>query len=167
MNRLKYLLLYRWRNRDALTGSFDIHRFHRDFDSTLHTSNRVALIVADVDDMKSVNDTYGVEFGDAVLRRIAKALMTRCRATGTLGPYRIGEAFDFIQARDVEKGPEIAELLREDVENLRFDAHPKFRVTIRLAVAIAPADGKTFEELWRKVGKIVYGERRRNQVLMN
>jgi len=90
MNRLKYLLLYRWRNRDALTGSFDIRRYHRDFDSTLHTSNRVALIVADVDDMKSVNDTYGVEFGDAVLRRIAKALMTRCRATGTLGPYRIG-----------------------------------------------------------------------------
>ena len=77
------------------------------------------------------------------------------------------KAFDFIQARDVEKGREIAELLREDVENLRFDTHPKFKVTIRLAVAVAPADGKTLKELWRKVGKIVYGERRRNQVLMS
>ena len=165
MNRLKYFLLYGWRHRDPLTGLCNRKKFFKDLNSALHRSNNVALILADVDEFRNVNDSHGHQIGDTVLRQIAKALTARCAATGTLGPYRDGrESFSFLLTREVENARTIAELLRADVEHLRFDPHPEVKVTIRLAVAVAPADGKTSDEMWQNVHSVVYGERRRNQV---
>jgi diguanylate cyclase (GGDEF)-like protein len=168
MNRVKYLLFYRWRRRDALTGLYVRKKFFKDLNSALHRSSRVAVILADVDDFRNVNVAQGHEFGDTVLRQMAKALAARCAVTGTLGPYRDGgESFSFILTREVENSRAVAELLRADVEHLRFDSHPEVKVTIRLAVAVAPADGKTPNELFEKAHVVVYSnprERRRNQV---
>ena len=168
MNRLVFLLFYRWRERDALTGLRNRKRLFKDLNSALHRSTRVALILADVDTFRNVNIAHGHEFGDSVLRQMARVLTARCAATSTLGPYRDGgESFSFVLERGVENSRAIAEALRADVEQLRFDPHQEATVTIRLAIAVAPADGTTPDELWEKATSILYchpSERKRNQV---
>src|SRR5215469_10936004 len=121
MNRLVYLAFYRWRNCDPLTGLGNRRKLFKDLKSALHRSTQVTLILADIDEFRTVNMAHGHEFGDHVLRQIAKVLKARCAATGTLGPYRDGgESFSFVLAKKVENSRAIAEALRADVERLRF-----------------------------------------------
>jgi diguanylate cyclase (GGDEF)-like protein len=168
MKRLYYLLFYRWRNRDPLTGLRNGKKFLKDLNSALHSSNRVALILADVDEFRNVNFAHGYEFGDTVLRQMSKALASTCAVSSSLVPYREGgESFSFVLTHEVENSRTVAELLRAEVEQLRFDSHPEVKVTIRLAIAVAPVDGKTVNELWEKVKEVYCHplERRRNQVV--
>jgi len=168
MNRLVNLLFYRWRERDFLTGLPNRKRLFKDLNSALHRSTRVALILSDVDEFRKVNIAHGHEFGDSVLRQIAKVLTRRCAATGTFGPYRDGgESFSFVLDKGAENSRAVAEALRTDVERLRFEPHQDAAITIRLAIAVAPEDGKTPDQLWDKASSVVYchpSERRRNQV---
>ena len=166
-NRLRYLWC-QWRGRDALTGLRNRKRLFRDLNSALHRSPRVALILADVDEFRNVNIAHGHEFGDRVLRQMAKVFTQRCAATGTLGPYRDGgESFSFLLEKEVENSRAIAETFRADVEQLRIEPHTKTAFTIRLAIAFAPEDGTTQAELWGRATSTVYcrpSDRRRNQV---
>jgi diguanylate cyclase (GGDEF)-like protein len=168
MKRLIQRLFYGWRERDALTGLCNRKRLFKDLNSALKRSTSVALILADVDEFRYLNTAYGHEFGDSILRQMAKVLRARCVATGTLGPYRDGgESFSFVVSSGVENSRAVAEALRADVEHLRFERHRDAIVTIRLAIAVAPADGNTPTELWDKVSNAVYcppSNRRRNQV---
>ena len=136
--------------------------------SALQRSTRVALILADVDEFRNVNIAHGHEFGDSVLRQIAKVLTRRCAATGTFGPYRDrGKSFSFVLEKGAENSRAVAEAIRTDVERLRFEPHQDAAITIRLAIAVAPEDEKTPDELWEKTTSVVYchpSERRRNQV---
>jgi diguanylate cyclase (GGDEF)-like protein len=166
MNPLVNLLLYQWRQRDALTGLCNRKRVYKDLDRALRRSTRVGLILADIDEFRKVNDRHGHEFGDTVLRRIAKVLTARCATTTVLGPYRdAGQSFSFVLARGVENSYAIGEALRADVEQLRVEPHPETKVTIRLAVAVSPEDGKTREELWERAFNLLYAPpRKRNHV---
>jgi diguanylate cyclase (GGDEF)-like protein len=74
MNRLKYLLFYRWRQRDLLTGLWMRRKLFKDLNSALQRSNRVAVIVADVDHFKDVNVAHGHHYGDTVLRQVSSLL---------------------------------------------------------------------------------------------
>jgi diguanylate cyclase (GGDEF)-like protein len=113
--------------RDALTGLLNRRKFHNDLDSALRHAEQIAYILADLDEFKKVNDTYGHEVGNRILRDVAQIFATRCAASrSSLGPYRHGgEAFCvFLTDVDVEKMVEFAESLRAGVERLRFDAYP-------------------------------------------
>lgn len=156
-------------NRDFLTGAFDRDKFFQDLDSALHRSSNVAMLLADVDEFRKVNDLGGNHFGDSVLQEMTKVLAKRCKDSGTNGPYRFGGAtFCFILENEdkIENARLIAEALRQDVEHLRFEPHRKLLVTIRLGVSLSPKDGTTSNELLAKADSLVYRKpRRRNQVL--
>jgi diguanylate cyclase (GGDEF)-like protein len=72
-----------------LTGVYNRAYFEEEV-SRLDRARRfpVTVVMADVDDLKAVNDTYGHPAGDAVLRRTAAALLSSFRAEDTVA--RIG-----------------------------------------------------------------------------
>jgi diguanylate cyclase (GGDEF)-like protein len=157
-------------NRDSLTGAFDRDRYFQDLDSALHRSSSVAMLLADVDEFRNVNDLGGNQFGDSVLQEITKVLAKQCKDSGTQGPSRFaGATICFILENEdkIENARLIAEALRQDVERLRFEPYPKLLVTIRLGVSLSPMDGTTSNELLAKADSLVYRQpRRRNQVRM-
>ena len=156
-------------NHDFLTGAFDRDKFFQDFDSALHRCSSVAMLLADVDEFRKVNDLGGNKFGDSVLQEITKVLAKRCKDSGTYGPYRLGGAtFCFIleDVDNIENAKLIAEALREDVEHLRFEPYRNLLVTIRLGISLSPMDGTTSDELRARADSLVYRKpRNRNQVL--
>jgi two-component system cell cycle response regulator len=88
--------LYESSTRDALTGVYNRKHFEERLSAEIAYALRhkadVALILFDVDHFKRVNDTYGHQAGDAVLRQLATRAAQRLRAEDVLARFG-GEEF--------------------------------------------------------------------------
>ena len=58
----------------------------------MYKSRRLAIIMADIDNFKGMNDTYGHQAGDTILREFAKVIQSKCRQTDVVARYG-GEEF--------------------------------------------------------------------------
>jgi len=109
---------------------------NNEFNRAIRTKEKVSLIMFDIDHFKNVNDTYGHQAGDEVIRQTAKCLLETVRGTDIAGRYG-GEEFGVILIDTPAKdGFIIAERLRERIEALvvKFeDLEIKFTISIGLA----------------------------------
>jgi diguanylate cyclase (GGDEF)-like protein len=79
----------------------------------------VALIMLDIDDFKAINDTYGHQQGDVVLRHVARALRENSRDADSPARYG-GEMALILPHTDLEGAYAIAERVRATVEGLHI-----------------------------------------------
>jgi diguanylate cyclase (GGDEF)-like protein len=96
-----------------------------------------AVILADLDHFKGVNDEHGHAIGDLVLKEVGARLGRRIRATDTIGRLG-GEEFMAIVAARFDGAAMLAELLRRDVESIAImlPSGGCVRPTISLGVAV-------------------------------
>ena len=116
------------------------------FDEMLETESKrclrcatpVGVIFADVDRFKQVNDTYGHQFGDLVLKQIGKLFATTIRNSDVLARFG-GDEFVILVNQPTEKGIErLAERIRKRVESETFlFGDMRVPVTVSLGAAIA------------------------------
>jgi diguanylate cyclase (GGDEF)-like protein len=115
----------------------------------------VGVIVGDVDCFKDINDRFGHETGDAVLRHIAYELRGQLRAFDLA--YRLGgEEFAIVlPGADAAAGAELAEQLRAAIAAAPITAVP---VTMSFGVAASPA-GVPFvwDDVFRRADRALYG----------
>ena len=127
---------------DELTGLANYARFQDMLSAAIEQGRRyqypVALIMVDVDNFKSVNDTYGHQQGDLVLQRIADVLRENSRDADTPARYGGEELALVLPHTDLEGSYVIAERVRSAIEALhvsRLDGQGALRVTASLGVA--------------------------------
>ncbi|MEX1081753.1 MAG: diguanylate cyclase [Halofilum sp. (in: g-proteobacteria)] len=110
---------------DGLTGLYN----HRYFKEQLpleakraeRASQRLALILVDIDDFKAINDTFGHAIGDGVLRVVARAVNDEVRATDLVARYG-GEEFGVITQQKSEEGAVVlAEKIRRAVAAIEYE----------------------------------------------
>lgn len=122
-----------------------------------NSSSLVGLLFVDVDHFKQVNDTYGHNTGDDVLRMVANTLHYAVRATDTLGRWG-GEEFIAIlyDMQEKEALQAIAEKLRALVESSRLDVNGEgLAVTVSIGgTLLSPAD--TPELLVQRADQLMY-----------
>ncbi|MEO5367636.1 MAG: diguanylate cyclase [Magnetococcus sp. WYHC-3] len=159
--------------RDPLTGLFTrvymnemVHRLlnihDRDGKST------VAVIMLDIDHFKSINDTFGHNIGDVVLRRVAGELLSTLRE-GDL-PVRLGgeEFAIFVLGESATRVQDMAERIRLKIAAMRFDSPLDQRtVTVSLGVALHLLREKLLD-LLERADQALYRAKKsgRNQVQM-
>ncbi len=117
------------------------------------TGGSVCAILADLDHFKAVNDTYGHERGDCVLRDCAYEMRKTLRSFELI--YRLGgeEFVVLLPGRDVAGGVEVASRLREAVES----SHPGgLDLTLSLGVAAASGPDVRHEPLLRAADAALY-----------
>lgn len=128
---------------DALTGLAN----RRVLDEVLDRASRrlarhaepYAVVLADVDFFKGVNDRYGHAVGDAVLRGVGATTGQIARATDVAGRFG-GEEFLVVLENTPLAGARIfAERWRRAVEALRFDIHPFEPFGISVSVGLSAA----------------------------
>ncbi|MFC3149198.1 diguanylate cyclase [Piscinibacterium candidicorallinum] len=96
----------------------------------------LSVLAIDIDHFKRVNDVYGHEAGDLVLRRVAQACTGALRTNDVIGRVGGEEFVAVLSDADREVARAVAERMRSAVEALRFpDVDPGLRVTISLGVA--------------------------------
>lgn len=127
---------------DALTGlhnrKFFDQTLEQEVSKSIRAANAVAVLFLDIDRFKSLNDTYGHQFGDLVLARVAANLKSNLRVADMAARYG-GEEFVVIVHQPTEKGIErLAERLRAGVESLEVEHNgSRVPVTISIGGAIA------------------------------
>ena len=132
---------------DELTGLANRRRFMEVLDLELKRSDRfrspLALVLADLDDFKLVNDRFGHQTGDDVLRALSRVLRASLRDVDL--PARLGgEEFAVLLPETDTTGAEgLAERLRAELEALELQAPgaQAFRVTASFGVAVYPEAG--------------------------
>ena len=132
---------------DELTGLSNHGRFQAVIAAEAAAARRfdqpLALLMLDVDDFKRVNDTYGHQQGDLVLREVAAVLRACSREVDEPARYGGEELAVALQQTDLDGAEAIAERVRTEIEALelpRLDGAGSLRVTVSCGVA-ASFDG--------------------------
>jgi two-component system cell cycle response regulator len=126
------------------------------------------LVLSDIDNFKSINDTYGHEAGDGILKAFGQALKKYTRGAdmcGRLGGDEFVLVITYVESGQIE---ETVNRFRERVADLSFTFGEKnVRVTASFGVAGVPANAAVgYDELFRKVDQMLYEAKRagRNRV---
>lgn len=132
---------------DELTGLSNHRRFQQTIAAEAAAARRfeqpLGLVMIDVDDFKRVNDTYGHQQGDLVLREVARVLRDCSREVDEPARYGGEELAVALQQTDLPGAEATAERIRTAVEALelpRLDGAGTLRVTVSCGVA-ASSDG--------------------------
>ena len=161
--------LYDAARTDPLTTLSNRRGFREQLDLELERARRAgtpaALLVADLDDFKDVNDYCGHRVGDVVLQRFAKLLCEHKRPID-LAARVDGEEFALIVPDGARReGFALAERVRRAVESeFQGDAVP---LTVSFGVAVYPEHGETAAALLHAAAEALYAakERGRNRTV--
>jgi diguanylate cyclase (GGDEF)-like protein/PAS domain S-box-containing protein len=126
-----------------------------------------AMLMLDLDFFKSVNDTYGHQTGDALLREFARQMRIAFRHSDILG--RIGgEEFSVLLLESsLHRGIEIAERLRQQVEKSHLQLNEAtVPYTVSIGVTTASVCDPSLDAIMRRADAALYRAKRtgRNQV---
>ncbi len=112
------------------------------------------LILIDVDDFKSVNDTRGHLFGDAVLTTAAGRLKALFRSTDILG--RMGGDEFMVFLKNVSDRPQLEAQARSILEAFRTSGDAENEITCSIGAALYSEDGNTVDELFKHADIALY-----------
>ncbi|WP_198304446.1 GGDEF domain-containing protein [Arcobacter vandammei] len=153
---------------DPLTKTFNRNVFNETMDYEIELNkryeNNLGFILLDIDLFKIINDTFGHDKGDFVLKNLASLLKNSIRKNDKL--FRVGGEEFVIVAKNIKNMNELenfANKLRVEVEN--FDFGLKQKVTISLgATTLVPNDEK--ENVFKRADEALYKskENGRNRV---
>ncbi|MBL4610714.1 MAG: GGDEF domain-containing protein [Pseudomonas sp.] len=149
MERIQQLV-----NIDELTGIYNRRRIVQALSDESNRCRRTpgpfSLGIVDVDHFKEVNDTYGHQAGDEILRKLAGAVVADLRAIDSFGRYG-GEEFLLVLPQTSLTGAQIkSERICKTIRGLRFAGLAEdFRITVSIGVAEAFPGESTDDTLAR------------------
>jgi diguanylate cyclase (GGDEF)-like protein len=140
---------------------------HQKLRSAERFKKPLCMLVCDIDHFKKVNDTYGHDIGDLVIKGFGDALRRIKRDTDAVGRFG-GEEFVVVcEETDAQGGAQLGERIRAELEATTFhtDLGP-LHVTCSVGVAPYPAAGRTWEALFKATDEALYASKRggRNKV---
>jgi len=152
---------------DELTGLFNRRRFQEAMATEVERSKRfgqpVGLVLLDLDDFKAVNDTYGHQQGDLVLREVARVLRETSREIDEPARYGGEELAVVLPGTDLEGAYNLAERVRAGIEELALpllDGEGVLRVTASFGVATLPGSADDMRELVAAADEALYRAKR-------
>ena len=157
--------LYYQANFDALTGLPNRHYFQKHLEQQLDLVNRssqfMSLMVVDIDNLKYVNDTFGHEFGDLLIKEIAHRLEVVCGHESVVSRF-IGDEFTIIPplATDAGDARQRAEQIRIAINSVFVVKGTEISTTASIGVVVYPEDGECVESLLKNGEAAMYQAKR-------
>jgi two-component system cell cycle response regulator len=159
---------------DALTGLHN--RRYLDshlsalFDDAGARERQISVLLLDIDRFKSVNDTYGHDAGDEVLREFALRVRAHTRGVDVVARYGGEEVVVLVPDTSLEVAKAVAERIREQVEIVPFSIQAGKRtigVTVSIGVAARQAGDQTGADVLKRADLALYRAKQegRNRVI--
>ncbi|MSP93746.1 MAG: PleD family two-component system response regulator [Alphaproteobacteria bacterium] len=158
---------------DQLTGLHNRRYMARHLDTLMNNATPakpIPFLIMDIDYFKSVNDTYGHDSGDEVLREFAGRIGTNIRGIDLACRYG-GEEFVVVMPdTDVGYAFTVAERLRQSIESVPFVVSrvtSKLKVTASIGIASSPGTPDKPDALLHRADQALYRAKRegRNRVV--
>lgn len=139
-------------DRDELTELYNVRAFaklaERQHDIAARSGGRYALVMADINNLKTVNETYGHEAGNRVIRLVADALLRLTRAADIVGRYSGDEFVILLNGVDETIAEEIAQRIRNVVFSTTLEFQSRIlRISVSVGYACYPGDGSKLERV--------------------
>ena len=159
---------------DALTElpnrRYAMKRLKQEWDSSIRTGRPLSVVMADIDFFKNVNDQYGHDAGDQVLREVASVLRMSSRSGDILCRLGGEEFLSINMACTAEEAVNCAERLRSAMDTHQV-GYPGFsgRVTLSLGVAERRPEMRSFDDLIKAADEALYAakDQGRNCVVLD
>ena len=138
------------RNKGALTRA--INGFLAD-----GAAGKGIMLLLDVDRFKAINDTYGHDTGDQVIRDLGRFLADRFTGNEITGRFGGDEFIVFLKdTDDPEKARRTAEtIIRGIAENVTLP-DPEQRISVSIGIAVCRGEEKDYSEIFRKADAAMY-----------
>lgn len=153
---------------DALSGLANrqnfMHSATRVFERHKSDGMPLAILFLDIDNFKTINDTYGHEFGDRVIQAFADELRNRLRV-GDLSCRYGGEEFLILLPQvDAEVASHVCNRIMEELTHLIVGGNPDFRFTVSCGICFGiPAEEDTLEGFIRRSDNAMYAAKRKGK----
>lgn len=156
---------------DGMTGLLNKRTLLEEATRRLKSAERfkkpLSVLVTDIDHFKRVNDTYGHDVGDVVIKGMGDLLKRIKRDTDIVARFG-GEEFVIVcEETDDAGGRNLAERIRKELEATTFQTElGPLKVTCSIGVATFPAAGQTWQALFKATDEALYVSKRggRNRV---
>ncbi|NOX20220.1 MAG: diguanylate cyclase [Nitrospirae bacterium] len=166
--------LSRLAKTDGLTGLYNHRMFQERLAEEILRAERykrtLFLLMIDIDHFKQINDTYGHQAGDMVLKEVAQIIKKSVRQVDFPARYG-GEEFALILPEaDCENAYKVGERIRQAIQSHDFqiDNGTKINITVSIGIACYPYDTKNKEELIKMADSALYYAKKhgRNRVCL-
>lgn len=142
---------------DKLTNIYNRRKLdellHSELNRSLRFDHIFGVAILDIDHFKKVNDTYGHQMGDKVLKELANILKVNVRKTDTVGRYG-GEEFVIISPESDQKGVyALVENIREIIASYNFGEVSS--LTASFGIAVLKKDD-TIDSLLKRADEALY-----------
>ncbi|MBF0187441.1 MAG: diguanylate cyclase [Magnetococcales bacterium] len=158
---------------DALTGLHNRRYLEEYVEAMVAMANRkghrISVLMMDLDHFKEVNDTYGHDAGDVVLKTLARTLEKQVRTSDMVIRYGGEEFMVILQESDTYSGDRVAEKIRAAVEAAEMTIPGGvLKKTISIGVSRFPTDGNEFWEVAKYADLALYKAKSegRNRVMI-
>lgn len=145
---------------DVLTDTLNHRALIEHLDTEVGRARRfrrhLSVLFLDLDHFKRVNDTYGHEAGNVVLRDLAQLVGSSLRAVDALGRYGGEEFVAVLPETESHEAVRVAERLRAAVAAHDFKLNGGVKLTVSIGVATSPENGETGPDLLRSADRALY-----------
>jgi diguanylate cyclase (GGDEF)-like protein len=146
---------------DDLTGLFNTRGFaiaaNRLFGQAMRYDRPASVLMIDSDNLKGVNDAYGHDAGNRLLRQLANAIHAELRATDVPARYG-GDEFIVLLPETPPKGAlDVAERIRTAISGTSLALEERsIASSVSIGVACFPEDGRTLDALAARADRALY-----------
>ena len=159
-------------SKDTLTNAYNRKAFSQCLNSTYINAKQdftpICLLMIDVDHFKTINDTYGHQVGDTILKHVAESLIKTVRSVDYVCRYGGDEFAIVCPSIDSLRGLQLAEKVRSNIETLRFKVGAeRIKVTASIGISNYPENEiKCVSQFIAYADKAMYKAKRngRNQI---
>lgn len=171
LNSRLYEQVKRQAETDSLTGvltrRYFMHKAEDEFRRSKREGRLLSLVMLDVDHFKKINDSYGHDVGDRILKSLIERFRGKLRGSDVIGRFGGDEFLILLPETDAENACRLAERLRESVEAAPIAVGEyNIRATISLGAACSGDHNGNLSTLLQAVDESMYLAKRdgRNRV---
>jgi diguanylate cyclase (GGDEF)-like protein len=160
-------LLEQYAMIDELTGLCNLRAFNRFAENELQRSKRynrtLAVVMCDIDNLKAINDTYGHDAGNTVIKQVVKTIQARLRTIDIVGRFGGDEFILLLPEQGVEGALTVAKRLNELIKDKGVVlANKEINLTLSMGIAIYPHHGSDIAGLIKKADEAMYACKKSN-----
>lgn len=166
----KSVFISKTSTKDELTGLylrdvFDVV-LRQKVEETKRNDQPLSLLMLDIDDFKIVNDTYGHQLGDDVLKKIGSTIKSLVRKMDLPARYGGEEMAVIMPDANREQVFDVAERIRKEISQLKYE---HFSITISIGIGTVSREIKTPEKLLKTADNALYQakDKGKNRVIIN
>lgn len=149
-------------NSDSLTGLFNRHyvldEIHKIFAKAKRKNKKVAIILIDVNDFKEINDNFGHDTGDIILKNISDLMISSFKSSDIISRWGGDEFLIISPFTDYKILDEKINLFEQSITHINWESH---NISASIGKAIYPVDADNFESLVSKADINMYHSKSR------